>query len=96
MKKKVGKNVSVQDLRNAVPDYCFKPLLMKSCFYLIRDLALASGLMIAAFNLIPLIQSPLLRYSVWALYGWVQGLVMTGIWVSHVMTAISSQRHSVV
>ena len=42
--------------------------------------------MIAAFNFIPLIQNPLIRYSVWALYGWVQGLVMTGIWVSLVTT----------
>ena len=42
--------------------------------------------MIAAFNFIPLVQNPLIRYSVWALYGWVQGLVMTGIWVSLVIT----------
>ena len=61
---------------------------MKSFFYLFRDLALAAGLMTAAFNWIPLIQSPLLRYSVWALYGWVQGLIMTGIWVSPVTTIV--------
>lgn len=86
VKQKAGKDVSIQDLRNAIPDYCFKPSLMKSFFYLFRDLAMASGLMLAAFNFIPLIQSPLLRYSVWALYGWLQGLIMTGIWVGLVAT----------
>ncbi|KAL9123710.1 MAG: hypothetical protein Q9217_006886 [Psora testacea] len=78
---KVSNNINVQDLRNAIPAYCFKPTLAKSFFYLFRDLILVSGLMTAAFKFIPLIENPLLRYSTWGLYGWVQGLAMTGIWV---------------
>ncbi len=71
-------------MRNAIPDYCFKPSLTKSFFYLFRDLALVSGLMTAAFKFIPLMENAWLRYLTWALYGWVQGLAMTGIWVSRV------------
>lgn len=81
--KQVGKNnVSIQDLRNAIPAHCFKPTLVKSFFYLFRDLALVAGLVTAAVKFIPLIESPLLLYPVWALYGWAQGLVCTGLWVS--------------
>ena len=40
--------------------------------------------MTAAFKFVPLIENPLLRYGTWALYGWLQGLAMTGVWVSRI------------
>lgn len=74
--------VTVQDLRNAVPEHCFKPSYTKSLGYLVRDLVISGTLILAALYLIPLMENPWARYAAWAGYGYVQGLAFTGLWVS--------------
>ncbi|MCJ1247729.1 hypothetical protein MMC30_004944 [Trapelia coarctata] len=77
----INVNVGVQDLRKAIPAHCFKPSYGLSFWYLFRDFLVVGVLMTAAFLYIPKIPLPLLRYAAWAVYGYIQGEQMTGIWV---------------
>ena len=79
--QKVNNDVTVKDLRAAIPPHCFKPSYLWSFFYLCRDLVVISSCMYAAYKYIPGIEYALARYTAWALYGYVQGLSMTGLWV---------------
>ena len=76
------KPLTVDDLRRAIPEHCFKPSNLRSSFYLLRDFASVALFAWLAYTLIPLISYPPLRWPAWILYGWVQGLAFTGIWVS--------------
>ncbi|KAF2186603.1 delta-12 fatty acid desaturas-like protein [Zopfia rhizophila CBS 207.26] len=77
----INKNVSIQTLRNAIPAHCFKPLYRWGLWYLFRDVALMMGVMASAYHLIPMINSSIVRFVIWILYGYLEGLIMTGIWV---------------
>ncbi|KAF2762577.1 delta-12 fatty acid desaturas-like protein [Pseudovirgaria hyperparasitica] len=72
---------AVDDLRKAIPAHCFKPLYRYAFYYTVRDLVLATTLCAVAFLYIPQIPNALLRTSAWLLYGYAQGLVLTGLWV---------------
>ncbi|KAF4636425.1 hypothetical protein G7Y89_g1667 [Cudoniella acicularis] len=73
--------VDLDDLRKAIPAHCWKPSYLISFSYLFRDLALAGSAMALAYTYIPQVENQWVRYALWALYGYVQGLFMTGIWV---------------
>jgi hypothetical protein len=81
------KVVSVKDLRKAIPPHCFKVNHTTALSFLIRDLFLVYILGWVAWTYIPLIRYEgllgidLVRYAAWLLYGYVQGLIFTGIWV---------------
>ena len=60
-----------------------------------RDLLLAVVLVGAAFICIPQIPHKGLRYAAWALYGYVQGLVMTGIWVRDTYIRVQIHKGSI-
>lgn len=79
--KKLTPEVGIKELRKAIPEHCFKPSYWISFSYLVRDLAAISILMFAAFTYIPKINDPVMRWSAWALYGYVEGLLFTGLWV---------------
>ncbi|KAL9057985.1 MAG: hypothetical protein Q9162_001977 [Coniocarpon cinnabarinum] len=70
-----------QDLKNAIPSYCFQPSYVKSLQYLLRDFFVAGALMYLAHNYIDLINDARARAAAWAVYGYFQGQQMTGIWV---------------
>jgi bifunctional Delta-12/omega-3 fatty acid desaturase len=72
---------SIKALREAIPPHCFKPSLWTSCSYLLRDMVLVAGLAWAAVRYIPLVEDPLGRAAAWGLYGFVQGLFFTGLWI---------------
>ncbi|MCJ1278293.1 hypothetical protein MMC21_006108 [Puttea exsequens] len=76
-----SKPYTVQDLKNAIPAHCFKPSLVRSFWYLFRDLVSMSAMMWAAYNYIPKIDNNYLRYAAWMVYGYYQGCQMTGLWV---------------
>lgn len=74
----------MDDLRRAVPDYCFTPSLFWSCFYLLRDLAYTGILLTALHQLLQtsaVQNSSLLYYLTVNVYGVCQGIVWTGLWV---------------
>ena len=57
------------------------PSTWRSLGYVARDVAMAGALGWAALALIPQIGSGGLRMAAWMAYGFVQGLVCTGIWI---------------
>jgi bifunctional Delta-12/omega-3 fatty acid desaturase len=79
--------VTVGDLKKAIPAHCFQLSYFTGLFYFARDLIIIGGFGYVAWNYIPYIryegrlEFELLRYSAWLVYGYVQGLVFTGIWV---------------
>ncbi|TVY91180.1 Delta(12)-acyl-lipid-desaturase, partial [Lachnellula willkommii] len=73
--------IDLKALRALVPEYCFKPSLTISLYYLFRDLILSTFLIIISITLIPTLSTTSLRVFAWALYGWLQGLIFTGLWV---------------
>ncbi|KAK3301673.1 fatty acid desaturase-domain-containing protein [Chaetomium strumarium] len=71
----------IQTIRDAIPAHCFVPSTWQSMGYVVRDVAMAAALGWAALTFIPQIESSLWRTAAWIAYGYVQGLVCTGIWI---------------
>ncbi|GKT66065.1 delta fatty acid desaturase [Colletotrichum tofieldiae] len=71
----------IQTIRDAIPAHCFEPSLVTSFYYVFRDLTMVAGLVWAALTYIPSIQDPIFRATAWMVYGFVQGLVCTGVWI---------------
>lgn len=80
----INEEVSMQELKNAIPEYCFTPSLFWSFFYLFRDLTYTSILSYGLYKALhtpAILDSPALYYSVMMAYGFAQGVVWTGLWV---------------
>lgn len=71
----------VNEIRRAIPKYCFQPTVARSMSYVVRDLALAGALVYGALAWIPQLSHPYARAAAWAAYTFAQGLVGTGIWI---------------
>ncbi|KAK5655726.1 hypothetical protein OQA88_5263 [Cercophora sp. LCS_1] len=71
----------IQTIRDAIPPHCFRPSVIRSMAYLVRDSLMIAGLAWAALRYIPAIESTPLRYTAWAAYGYLQGLICTGLWI---------------
>lgn len=71
----------IEELRKAIPNHCFKTSYRTGLGYLVRDLTFAALLMASALVYIPQISNHVLRSISWALYGYLEGLILTGLWV---------------
>ncbi len=71
----------IQTIRDAIPPHCFQPTVLRSMSYLFRDLVLISAWGWAGFTYIPQIEHNLLRGLAWLVYGYIQGLFCTGLWI---------------
>ncbi|KAK9668669.1 hypothetical protein RND81_13G076800 [Saponaria officinalis] len=71
---------TVSDLKKAVPPHCFKRSILRSFSYVIYDFTLAFLLYYIATNYFNLLPKPHM-YLAWIVYGFVQGCVLTGVWV---------------
>ncbi|KAL2182042.1 bifunctional D12/D15 fatty acid desaturase [Thermothelomyces heterothallicus CBS 202.75] len=71
----------IQTIRDAIPAHCFVPSTWRSLGYVVRDVTMAAALGWAAFTYIPQLESFGWRTVAWMVYGYVQGLVCTGIWI---------------
>ncbi|PSN63529.1 hypothetical protein BS50DRAFT_557552 [Corynespora cassiicola Philippines] len=70
----------IKVIRDAIPQKCFEPSLSRSMGYVVRDLVAVSIMFYCAATwLVPLQSS--WNIPLWALYGFVQGLFFTGIWI---------------
>ncbi|KAF4986590.1 hypothetical protein FDECE_15873 [Fusarium decemcellulare] len=75
-----AKALDVQDIRRAVPSHCFNPSPCLSLFYILSDIS-TTAFLFGLSIYIPHIDSLLIRWALWITYGFVQGLVFTGIWI---------------
>jgi bifunctional Delta-12/omega-3 fatty acid desaturase len=71
---------TLQHLRAAIPKHCFYRSAWTSAGYILSDVSLLICL-VQLGHLIPTLDSAILRLSAWTIYGFVQGLVCTGIWI---------------
>ncbi|KAJ3497868.1 hypothetical protein NLG97_g1563 [Lecanicillium saksenae] len=71
----------INTLRQAIPKHCFQPSVLKSMSYLVRDVILIGTAGWAAVRYIPSIEDAVLRAAAWVAYGFVQGLICTGLWI---------------
>lgn len=71
----------IQTIRDAIPAHCFQPSTARSLGYVVRDVTMAVALGYAAFTYIPALENSTLRTLAWIAYGYLQGLVCTGIWI---------------
>ncbi|POR37713.1 Delta(12) fatty acid desaturase [Tolypocladium paradoxum] len=71
----------ISTLRAAIPKHCFQPSAATSLGYLVRDILLIASLAWAAIALIPTIPDFPTRTIAWIVYGFIQGLVCTGLWI---------------
>jgi len=72
---------TMKEIHDAIPAHCFKPSILRSMAYVVRDFLYMSILIYLATNYIPLIPSLPLRVAAWVAYTTVQGFVFTGVWI---------------
>ncbi|KAK9379289.1 fatty acid desaturase-domain-containing protein [Kockiozyma suomiensis] len=71
---------TIKDILDAIPKRCFERSFARSFAHVLRDLSYTAGLVYCASH-IHLVSSAPLRFLCWAVYGILQGMVGTGIWV---------------
>ncbi|KAL6858084.1 hypothetical protein ACO1O0_005536 [Amphichorda felina] len=71
----------INTLRRAIPKHCFEPSAVRSLSYVVRDVILAGVLGWAAVTYIPTLPDAASRTAAWVAYGFIQGLVCTGLWI---------------
>ncbi|KAL9240165.1 hypothetical protein vseg_014414 [Gypsophila vaccaria] len=71
---------TLSQLKRAIPPHCFKRSLLRSFSYVFFDLIAIYIIYNISNKYIDLLPKPL-SYLAWALYAFVQGCIMTGVWV---------------
>lgn len=72
---------TMNDILEAIPPECFHRSAIKGLSYVARDLFLIALFGFTAYYTIPMLPSATLRFAAWMVYGILQGLVGTGVWV---------------
>ncbi|KUJ19607.1 uncharacterized protein LY89DRAFT_613354 [Mollisia scopiformis] len=72
---------TMKEIHDAIPAHCFKPSILRSMAYVVRDYFYLSTLIYLAVTYIPLLPNVYLRFAAWVAYTTVQGFVFTGIWI---------------
>nr|XP_018909258.1 PREDICTED: delta(12) fatty acid desaturase FAD2-like [Bemisia tabaci] len=67
------------ELKSRVPKHCFESSLLRSCYYLARDVALLCALSLSADTYIPSLAWPL-QWVAWPIYWAAAGTVAFGLW----------------
>ncbi|XP_062166100.1 delta(12)-fatty-acid desaturase FAD2 [Alnus glutinosa] len=71
---------TLSQIKKAIPPHCFQRSVLHSFSYVVYDLIIASLFYYAATNYFHYLPQPL-TYLAWPIYGFVQGCVLTGVWV---------------
>jgi omega-6 fatty acid desaturase / acyl-lipid omega-6 desaturase (Delta-12 desaturase) len=72
---------TMNDILESIPAECFNRSAIKGLSYVARDLVLIVLIGLTAHYTIPNLPTSALRFTAWMVYGFVQGLVGTGVWV---------------
>jgi len=72
---------TMKEIHDAIPAHCFKPSIIRSMAYVVRDYCYLAVLIYMAVTFIPMLPNIYLRFAAWVAYTTVQGLVFTGIWI---------------
>src|SRR5437667_5958805 len=72
---------TMNDILESIPSECFDRSTTKGLGYVARDITLIILIGLTAHYAIPLLPNTSLRFLAWMVYGFVQGLVGTGVWV---------------
>ncbi|KAK6773524.1 hypothetical protein RDI58_028762 [Solanum bulbocastanum] len=74
--------ITIGDIKKAIPPHCFQRSLLRSLFYLARDVIFVCIFYYIAITYFRVLPSPYYYYYLaWSIYWIVQGCVCTGIWV---------------
>lgn len=74
---------TIKDIRDAIPKHCFERSGLRGLTYVFRDIACLAATFYIFHNYVTpeTIPSKPLRVVLWGLYGFIQGLFGTGLWV---------------
>ncbi|CAG8971801.1 hypothetical protein HYALB_00001911 [Hymenoscyphus albidus] len=72
---------TMKEIHDAIPSHCFKPSIIRSMAYVVRDFFYWGTLSYIALTYIPMLPSAYLRFAAWSAYGFAAGCVFTGIWI---------------
>lgn len=74
---------TIKEIRSAIPDKCFERSALKGFGYVFRDLLLLSTTFYVFKTYVApdVIPSYPLRFALWSVYGFLNGLFATGLWV---------------
>ncbi|GJE88918.1 fatty acid desaturase-domain-containing protein [Phanerochaete sordida] len=93
VKEFVPMDLSIEEIRRAIPDRLFQRSTLRGLGYLLRDLAMAAALFYGALHIddisrrvgtsgrVGAMAETVTRWILWLTYWWFQGLVFTGLWV---------------
>ncbi|KAJ9325451.1 hypothetical protein DTO027B5_5012 [Paecilomyces variotii] len=72
---------TMKQIYDAIPPHCFRPSILRSMSYVVRDYALLGSLAWLFYTYTPLLPSIWLRATSYAIYTIIAGMIMTGIWI---------------
>ncbi|ETS88277.1 hypothetical protein PFICI_02105 [Pestalotiopsis fici W106-1] len=74
---------TIKDIHDAIPKHCFERSAVKGLYYVFRDIVLLGTTFYIFHNYVTVENIPQtpIRAALWGLYGIMQGLFATGIWV---------------
>ncbi|KAI9893744.1 MAG: Oleate hydroxylase fah12 [Vezdaea aestivalis] len=74
---------TIKQIRDAIPAHCFRRSGLRGLGYVFRDMACLATVFTIYYNYVTpaTVPSLALRVALWSVYGFVQGLFGTGLWV---------------
>ena len=74
---------TIKQIRDAIPAHCFERSALRSSYYVVQDILCSALTFAIAYNFVTpeIIPSTALRVVAWNIYGFLQGLLVTGIWM---------------
>ena len=74
---------TIKQIRDAIPSHCFAKSALRGFAYIARDLLLLASTFYVFHNYATsdYVRSATLRFCLWTVYGFLQGLFATGLWV---------------
>ncbi|TVY73420.1 Delta(12) fatty acid desaturase [Lachnellula suecica] len=72
---------TMKQIHDAIPAHCFKPSILRSMAYVVRDYFYYATLLYLGVTFIPMLPNVYLRFAAWVAWTTVAGFVFTGIWI---------------